>query len=454
MERGSRMSQRRHQKLWWLAPQPFDWVSSALYLSILILVSLKLGMRCPCVSQAAALGLTATITGILLALLAMDRVEYARYGAHTPRKPAIALLLTRMLLIEAVTLLEPLYFVPFNYAVILYLIPPYLATRSFGSRTGTWITLLAGALYVGQETLYSLHPETFSLGTTTLPVPPWYSNPLQIFLTIIFCLALVFLLTMARVVSQEQASRAHAEQLLEELARSHQQLSLYAEQVAELATIKERNRIARDIHDSLGHALIAITVQLEKALVYYEKQPQEAVQAVSAAKGVAKAALGEVRSSVRALRLTPPDFSCAESIALLVQQLRTGQLMVEYSAQGDEAAFPQPTRLTLYRVAQEGFTNIQKHAHAAQVQIDLHFDEQEALLHIHDNGCGFDAVAIGQRAAAGVDGYGLSGMRERLELVGGRLRVESRPGQGTTLLATVPKVQPIAHSSAKEGHND
>src|SRR5215468_229382 len=110
MERGSRMSQRRHQPFWWLAPQPFDWVSSALYLSILILVCVKLGIRCPCVSPAAALGLTATITGILLALLAMDRVEYARYGAHPPRKPAIALLLTRMLLIEAVILLEPLYF--------------------------------------------------------------------------------------------------------------------------------------------------------------------------------------------------------------------------------------------------------------------------------------------------------------------------------------------------------
>jgi signal transduction histidine kinase len=448
------MSQRRPQKFWWLAPQPFDWVSSALYLSILLLVCLKLGMRCPCVSQAVALGLTATITGILLTLLAIDRVEYARYSTQTPRKPAIALLLTRMLLIEAVTLLEPLYFVPFNYAVILYLIPPYLATHYFGSRTGTWITLLAGALYVGQETLYSLHPETFSLGTTTLTVPPWYNNPLQIFLTIIFCLALVFLLTMARVVSQEQASRAHTEQLLKELARSHQQLSLYAEQVAELATIKERTRIARDIHDSLGHALIAITVQLEKALVYFEQQPQEAIQAVSAAKQVAKAALGEVRSSVRALRLIPPDFSCTESIALLVQQLRTGHLMVEYSAEGDEAAFSQPVRLTLYRVAQEGFTNIQKHAQAAQVQIDLHFDEQEARLHIQDNGCGFEDTTIRLRAAAGADGYGLPGMRERLELVGGHLRVESHPGQGTTLRASVPRVQPIAPSLAKEGHSD
>ena len=81
------MSQRQHQTFWWLAPQPFDWVSSALYLSILILVSLKLGMRCPCVSQAAALGLTATIISILLALLAIDRVEYARYGAPPPERP-------------------------------------------------------------------------------------------------------------------------------------------------------------------------------------------------------------------------------------------------------------------------------------------------------------------------------------------------------------------------------
>src|SRR5947207_5897144 len=101
---------------------------------------------------------------------------------------------------------------------------------------------------------------------------------------------------------REQASRIRAEELLAEVERSHRQLQAYAERVAELATTEERNRVAREIHDGLGHALIAITLQLEKALVYQEKQPGIALQAVSDAKQVAKDALQDVRRSVSVLR--------------------------------------------------------------------------------------------------------------------------------------------------------
>ena len=380
----------------------------------------------------------------ILALLTIDRMEYRWCGEETSKQVAGILLVIRILLIEGVVQLERFYFFPLNYADMLYLIPPYLATLSFGHKIGFWIALLAGMVYVGQETLYSLH---------------WYSNLVSLWTTTLFCFALVFLLTMARVVSQEKASRMRAEQLLQEVTRSHQQLTVYAEQVAELATLKERHRIARDIHDGLGHALMAITVQLEKALVYHEISSQETVEAARAAKQVAKEALQEVRGSVRALRSTQEAFSCARSITFLLQQLHTSQFSVDYHTEGDEADFSQEIRLTLYRVAQEGFTNIQKHAHAGKIQVMLQFDEQEARLRICDNGWGFDPERIQRKAAEGTSGYGLQGMQERIALVCGHFHLESSPGQGTLLLVSIPKAGLATHQSEsihaeKNGHGD
>ena len=96
--------------------------------------------------------------------------------------------------------------------------------------------------------------------------------------------------------------------------------------------------------------------------------------------------------------------------------------------------------MTLYRVAQEGFTNIQKHAQASRVQVCLHFDGEEARLSIRDNGCGFDAGGRLQEKGVLQEEYGLWGIRERIELAGGTFQVESQAGSGTQLSVTVPRI--------------
>ncbi|QBD79981.1 sensor histidine kinase [Ktedonosporobacter rubrisoli] len=431
----------KSQQSWWLAPKPFDWVSSALYLGILAISYFKLFTRCSCIAASEAIGVTVAITLAIVILLSIDRLEYYWFKEETPKRAAITLLVLRILLIEGITQLERFYFVPLNYAIMLYLIPPYLATLYFGARAGYWIALLAGVIYLIKTTLYSAH---------------WYRDLPNLWTSTIFCFGLVFLLAMARVVSQEKASRQRAEQLLGELASSHQQLSLYTEQIAELAAFKERNRIARDIHDGLGHALMAISVQLEKALVYHERNPQEALQAVGAARQVTREALQEVRSSVRTLRLTQDDYSCASSIALLIQHLRISQISVDYYTEGDETNFSREIRNTLYRVAQEGFTNIQKHARASKVEVTLLFAEQEARLRIHDNGGGFEPKLIREQTTEGRGGYGLQGMRERIAQVKGVFHLESKFGRGTTLLVSIP-AQARTHSRenvAKDGYDE
>lgn len=120
----------------------------------------------------------------------------------------------------------------------------------------------------------------------------------------LFCFALLSLLSMARAISLEKASRLRVKQLLEEIARSHRQLNIYAEQATELARLQELHRITCDMHENLGHSLAVINVQLEKALLYHEKHLVEAVQAVSDAKQIAGEALQEVRSSRHMLRRT------------------------------------------------------------------------------------------------------------------------------------------------------
>ncbi len=294
-------SQSRH-RFWWLMPRPFDWLSSSLYIGIFIVGVVLAPARI-------ALWQILLLTGILLALLLIDRLEYWRYGEQVPLRAAVLLFILRIALILCTIPLEGFNFTPF-----LFLIPPYLAVMYFGNRVGYATAALAIAAYLAAAWWHQYD---------------WYLNTLTVFLAIVYSFAVIFVVLMARVVClekagrvREQASRIRAEELLAELEYSHQQLQAYTERVAERAATEERNRIAREIHDGLGHALIAITLQLEKALVYQEKQPEVAVQAVSDAKRVAKDALQDVRRSVSVLRTQREPFACTRGIMLLVEHLR------------------------------------------------------------------------------------------------------------------------------------
>jgi signal transduction histidine kinase len=149
--------------------------------------------------------------------------------------------------------------------------------------------------------------------------------------------------------------------------------------------------------------------------------------------------LQDVRRSVGVLRAPREPFACSQGISLLVEHLREYGLSVDFEADGSEEGFSSDALMTLYRVAQEGFTNIQKHAQASTVQVRLHFGEEEVHLSICDNGRGFNAERGPQPAESPGDGYGLQGIRERLALVGGSFQLMSQEGSGVQLLATVTR---------------
>ena len=404
---------------WWLIPKSFDLGSSLLYLAVLVpyLYSFAThsGYHPPLLWWQAAIMIAGTVL-----LFSVDRGEYFLYGGNeTPTRAAIFLLVTRIVFIEVLSWLDQFKYTPFLYLIVLF-----LAYQYFGELVGYGLAALAWVVYVVKHLYYS---------------PGWLSNGTELHYLVLFTAGIVLVITIARVVWKEKASRTRAEELFAALEVSHRQLQEYAGQIAELATIKERNRLARDIHDTLGHYLTIINVQLEKALVFHDKKPEEAIQAVSDAKRLASEALQDVRRSVGALRTTQelPEFT--PSLTALVERVQSDTCPVELNMEGDEESFSKQGLLVLYRAAQEGLTNVQRHASASHIWIDLHFEEQEATLVLRDNGRGFATSSWQQGEPGRHGGYGLQGLQERLELVGGSLQVEGVPGQGTTLRVTLPK---------------
>jgi signal transduction histidine kinase len=241
------------------------------------------------------------------------------------------------------------------------------------------------------------------------------------------------------VIDSDERNHQNLELLLADLEASNVKLQLYADQVAELAATEERNRLARDIHDSLGHRLTVVAIQLEKALAYKDRDPAEAEKAILAAKQAASAALREVRRSVRSLRDADEGFSLRISLAELVDEMENGRFSINYAFTGDETSYSRSVLMALYRSAQEGLTNIQKHAEATAVSLTASLEEAEGKLILQDNGRGFDATTLDDLAIDPYHSFGLQGIQERLELVRGQVQVISQPGKGTILQITVPR---------------
>lgn len=420
-----RLHQRRRWTVWLIA-KPFDLVFTPLYLAVPFLY-IYFSPYCGCdFSWQKALEISAAI----LVLLYIERAEYWRYRETPPRTIAVLLLLARIFLIEIVAQLEH-----FTYSPFLYLLIPFTASLYFGSLVSYGLAGLAWVTYIGKETVYN---------------PIWFYHANGVHDMIIYSLGLLFAITMANTVNKERASRARAERLLAELEVTHEQLKASAEQAAELATTKERNRLARDIHDSLGHYLTVINVQLEKALAFRSKKPGDADQAVSSAKQLASEALHEVRRSVATLRAQEDGFSLQRSLCELVERMQSGQLSISLTMEGEEEGFSRRALIALYRAAQEGLTNSQKHANASQMSIELHLGSQQATLLVCDNGRGFDPALLHQLQPGREGRYGLQGVQERLEQAQGSLQVESTPGSGTSLTASVPALAPLVLPDASE----
>jgi len=246
----------------------------------------------------------------------------------------------------------------------------------------------------------------------------------------------IFVAVFTRVALRERQARQEGERLSAALEAANHKLRAYAAQVEELATTQERNRLAREIHDTLGHYLTVINVQLEAAQAVLATDPPRALEAMRKAQTLTQEGLGDVRRSVAALRAAPTAGQpLPQALEALAEACRAAGILTTVEVAGPPRPLPPPTELALYRAAQEGLTNIRKHARASRVDVRLDYGAPggPVRLTVRDNG-----VGAPPGAAEGAGGFGLLGVRERLALIGGQVRFTTTPGAGFQLEVEAP----------------
>jgi len=232
-----------------------------------------------------------------------------------------------------------------------------------------------------------------------------------------------------------------------ELEAAHTRLQEYTNQVEDLSAMRERNRIAREIHDTLGHSLTLLSVQLETATRLEERCDDGLHEELLEARRVARECLTDVRHSVAALR---PDSAIVgsfnEALRRLVAEFEMTCHETEITLDLEEAThtLSPELRMALYRCAQEALTNIRKHASATKVLLRLSTSEEQAELTVLDNGQGCTS-----QDGRSVSGFGLLGMRERVMLLDGVLRVGPQAGRGWRVEVVIPSS--IASTAMRAG---
>jgi signal transduction histidine kinase len=242
----------------------------------------------------------------------------------------------------------------------------------------------------------------------------------------------------------EQRHRAVAQlrAALAENADLHEQL---LEQAREAGVHHERQRMAREIHDTLAQGLTGIITQLQAA-ERVRDDPRLWRHHVDQVHALARANLAAARRSVAALGPQElEDLRLHEALSdLAARWSRTSDVPVQMDITGEVRTLHTEIEVTLFRAAQEALANVAKHADAGRVTVTLSYLDDVVLLDVRDDGAGFDPASV---PSGGAGGFGLYGVRQRAERVQGTLTIETEPGNGTTLNVTVPALTPETRST-------
>jgi signal transduction histidine kinase len=214
------------------------------------------------------------------------------------------------------------------------------------------------------------------------------------------------------------------------LEQANAQLVHYNTTLEHLTISRERNRLARELHDTLAHTLSALSVQLETAKAYYAVEPGATQKLLDEALQTTRSGLQETRLALKALRASPlDDLGLFLALRRMAEEFTARAKFKLHLVLPDHLESLSPDlEQTVYRVAQEAVANVVHHANARNLTLQLTQQDGELMLTVRDDGLGFN-VQEGQAAGR----FGLTGMRERAQLAGAQLNIESAPGQGTTL---------------------
>jgi two-component system, NarL family, sensor kinase len=216
------------------------------------------------------------------------------------------------------------------------------------------------------------------------------------------------------------------------LAEREEAMERFAEQIV-LLQETERRRLAGEIHDGISQRIVSLSFHLSAAADAVGSDPAGAAQQIACAQELAAGALDETRNAIAGLR--PPvldDLGLAASLESLARSTPLPNVQVDTVS----TVLPEHVETAVYRIAQEALQNVMKHASAAHVQLRLSVAAGAVLLDISDDGIGFDPATTPERA--GPVGYGLPGMQQRAELLGGQLTADSTLGRGTVVRLRIP----------------
>lgn len=385
----------------------WDWVWSAIFFVSLFFpfATVLLGQPKPTdVERVQIVVLTA-----LLTLWQIGRMLYARRvpdWRHRPLASAVIILVGIALWYPLVRIHPAFYFTLAGlYSQIFFMLPPLWAIP---------VSVGLGMLVVVQGSAIALDLRNPDLWATLAGIG----------------FSVIFYIWISAIIDQSAQRKA----LIDQLQRTQAEL---ARAEREAGTLAERQRIAREIHDTLAQGFVSIVLHLEAAEQALPADLPVVQHHLGQAKTTARQSLAQARAVVQDLRAQPVEGSpLPEAIRQAAADWAEATGVVATVAiTGDARPMHPDVEVTLLRAVQEALANVRKHASASRLAVTLSYMSDEVVLDVQDDGVGIAAAAAAPMLSSG---YGLTAMRERVELHQGSLLIESSPGEGTTLVVEIP----------------
>jgi signal transduction histidine kinase len=232
--------------------------------------------------------------------------------------------------------------------------------------------------------------------------------------------------------SQKRYKQLLAENMkqYELIQQQNKALAQYAAEVEKLALLEERNRMARDLHDSIGHHFTSVTVGLDAISYMIESHPKLATEKIKSLAEVARTGLDEVRRTIHQIAPTEDDGSLSEQLEKLIYDFVTHTgTDINFEVEGEEPILPPHMKLTFIRCLQECITNAKRHGRAYYIKVRVQFLEDTIRLEVFNNGTSMGKEKLG---------FGLTSMKNRLEELNGTLTIKNEETEGVTFVCTLP----------------
>lgn len=254
-------------------------------------------------------------------------------------------------------------------------------------------------------------------------------------------LGIITFAILAVYMKEEEGKKVEAQELYdqlrvseEKLGKAYEELAMYANTVEELTLLRERTRVSRELHDSIGHALSALHIQLKAIKTLMKKAPEQAEQMLEMNIAYTHKTLEDVRETVRQLR--PREFEGMEGIFTIEEMVNTYKKMtgvdIRFILSKEKGVMSSDQSHHLYRIIQEALSNAVRHGKAKHIQISIQFHKKDLYVYIKDDGMGCKEYQ---------PSFGMKGIQERIDTLHGSLRVETQEGKGFEIIMTIPRFE-------------